>query len=657
MAATVNAEPDIELVRKYEQSALDVNDKFRSANTPSTASSIILDFSEPVLVNDEITTSAILHEQSDIDPWPWSSVDITGSPKLSRLFAALAIHYPPDVEPMSLYDAIPTEERLKDDNFISASELRRISPNHDQNCWSDNTQTHGTVTKCTPSQTSQDPRSQPVSSAGSYILLNRGTKVKPSPFDELYPFPSSQEEPYPFPTPNTLNPQYIINSKVATHNINYLQEQANHYGNTLAKLERMLPEDDTKIVDLKERLGGTHFDLGQYPVAAKWWNQVISARSRKEGPDSVRVLAPSIQLMKALFNTGKIDEAQRLHQQIHPIIIQNVKMDSVLILETLYLMAFFLEARSLYTEADQIWRQQLQIGLTTRGPKHPATLKIMDRMAGTLVHRESTKEEHHVIRKQEAEISQHLLWVSLQLHRDAEPGVEPISGENRTMEKYIIRNITPVADLVRALRVSGRYDESEQLARSVLDRLKAFLGRDHPATLNFAAELGVTLRENNKLDESERMLQETLRLRSKRLGERHIGTLNSMDELASTLVRSGKLQEASRLLEEVMLIRLEDWGPTFIDTIKNCKSLQECCIMQGELGVALRHCEDMIDLIRKSKGDDYPTIAEVQEWIQNINDLASRNVQEWEAYDTFTDFTQDIASRDRNEHPDIYVAD
>ena len=524
------------------------------------------------------------NSKSSVDSWPWSSVDVPGSPKLSRLFAALSLQFPAEVDPLDLSDMSEEFTNSNSEIYISGSELESMSQG----------------------------RSQPLNQTLIDVRV-----TTPSPFNELYPFPSADDSISVF-SATTKNPQYVINISVSTHNHKFLQAQAGHY-KKLIQLERNFSEENPKTIDLKERLGGTYFDLGKYEKAVNCWREVVVARDRIYGPGSLRSLAASIQIIKGLFNLGKWAEAEDIHQQVYPIVLQNAAIESVLVLETLYTLALLLGAAGKNMEANRIWRQQLQIGLSSRGPKHPMTLKIMDRMSATITH-SNLRTKDRVAQKQEAEVAEHLLRVSLQLHREAEPGTEPIAGQNRVVEKYIIRNITSVADLVRVLRQTAKYDESAKLAQGVLDRLRAFLGEEHPSTLNFATELGITLREQGKMQESEKLLGETLQLRSKVLGERHVGTLDSMYELARTLQSGGSFQDSSMMFKDCMRIRLEDWDPADENTFLVCEALSECYEQQGLYEDALGLCRDLIERIRTSKGDDHPAIADVEELIQDTKD-------------------------------------
>ena len=547
-------------------------------------------------------------QESLLDSWPWAYVDVPGSPKLSRLFAALSLQCPAEGDPLDLSDMSEKVENSNPRHYISGSELEAMSP-------------------------------------GSRQISNQaifGVSIAtPSPFNELYPFPPAEDSNSIF-SAAAKNPQYVINISVSTHNHKYLQAQVDHY-EKIIQLERNLSEDNPKIIDLKERLGGTYFDLGRYEIAVNCWREVVVARDRFYGPGSLRSLAASIQIIKGLFNLGKWAEAEDIHQKIFPIVLQNASTESVLVLETLYTLALLLGAAGQNEEANKVWRQQLQIGLSSRGPKHPMTLKIMDRMSDTISH-SNLRTKNRSAQKQEAEVAEHLLRVSLQLHREAEPGTEPIVGQNRVVEKYIIRNITPVADLVRVLRQTSKHDESAKLAQGVLDRLRAFLGEEHPSTLNLATELGITLREQGKLEESETLLGETLQLRSKVLGERHVGTLDSMYEFAMTLQARSDFHESSKMLRDCMRIRFEDWDPADECTVLVCEALSECYEQQGYYEEALSIYRDLIARIRGIKGDSHPAIAEVEEMIRDTNNRY-RNFQKlWDVDSIYTEPLLKISS-------------
>lgn len=112
------------------------------------------------------------------DSWPWSSIDVTGSAQLSRLFDALQIYCSP-VNSLSLMDTLVYEATDGNQEFVSGSELHVVP-------LISNLQIEIQAPNAANVRNTKDTFGIPFLAA-QHVL-------PPSPFNELYPFPSPAQE-------------------------------------------------------------------------------------------------------------------------------------------------------------------------------------------------------------------------------------------------------------------------------------------------------------------------------------------------------------------------------------------------------------------------------------------------------------------------------
>ena len=78
-----------------------------------------------------------------------------------------------------------------------------------------------------------------------------------------------------------------------------------------------------------------------------------------------------------------------------------------------------------------------------------------------------------------------------------------------------------------------QHSEAESLMRTVLEKRRAVLGKEHPATLEALSDIGVLYRRMGKHDAALPLLQQALSARRQLLGDDHPDTLQSMQYLGA----------------------------------------------------------------------------------------------------------------------------
>ena len=96
------------------------------------------------------------------------------------------------------------------------------------------------------------------------------------------------------------------------------------------------------------------------------------------------------------------------------------------------------------------------------------------------------------------------------------------------------------------------FQQSEKLAREVLEADSRIHGREHPETLSSMNELAWALTYQGKFEEARTLAQQALALQQRVLGREHPATLTTQDTLAKALEGLGHWAEARALREEVL---------------------------------------------------------------------------------------------------------
>lgn len=111
--------------------------------------------------------------------------------------------------------------------------------------------------------------------------------------------------------------------------------------------------------------------------------------------------------------------------------------------------------------------------------------------------------------------------------------------------------LTAWHNLVRAVRRMGEFESSRDVGQDAWEYGQAFVGADHPKTLQTGCALSIALRRvsDATLEEALSTAHQIYDMTQKRLGERHIDTVGAMINLSNAMRVNGQLTEAVELAE------------------------------------------------------------------------------------------------------------
>ncbi|MGY3334585.1 tRNA A-37 threonylcarbamoyl transferase component Bud32/tetratricopeptide (TPR) repeat protein [Streptomyces filamentosus] len=199
----------------------------------------------------------------------------------------------------------------------------------------------------------------------------------------------------------------------------------------------------------------------------------------------------------------------------------------------------------------------------------------------------------------------------------------------------------------------GRWDEAEQLHRSVAADRSRVLGPDHPDTLTSAYETAFALGRLGRTAEALEAFERVAEVRGRVLGPEHPDTLAARQERAYTLGRLGRHAEAHALYADVLAVRERTAGPEHPDTLRCRHNLAYTLARLGRLEESYRTALAVADTRTRLLGADHPdTLVTRHELAHTLGRLGRAE----EALDQYRAVAEGRAASLGPDHPDTLAA-
>eukprot|EP00435_Cladocopium_sp_Y103_P063374 s1011_g25.t1 len=211
-------------------------------------------------------------------------------------------------------------------------------------------------------------------------------------------------------------------------------------------------------------------------------------------------------------------------------------------LQALSRLAWVLEERGAFAEAEPLRRGDLEATERLRGPEHRRTLIAVNNLARVL---------KHLGRPSEAE----------PLYRRALAGCEAQHGADHQHTLSSMNNLAVLLDQ------QGKLDEAEELHRRALGGRAAQLGAHHPDTLQSISSLALVVKKQSRYREAEELHRRALAGREAQLGAHHPDTLQSISNLALVVKKQSRYAEAEGLLRRALKGGESQLGPQHPTTL------------------------------------------------------------------------------------------
>ncbi len=231
-------------------------------------------------------------------------------------------------------------------------------------------------------------------------------------------------------------------------------------------------------------------------------------------------------------------------------------------------IALFQDGR--YSEAENLQKQTLASLRRVLGPEHPDTLKSMNTLA-VLLMAEGRYPEAEALARQAVDLRRRILGPE---HPDT---------------------LKSLHNLALATRAQHRYPEAEVLFRQVVEIERRTLGPDHPLTLKTADNLITILDAEGHYADAEQLSLQSLEAERRVLGPDHPDTLHSMMGLGIILLHMGQYQKAEEQFREVRAVQSRVLGPDHPDTAASSYNLACVAVREGKFDAALSFLRAALD--------------------------------------------------------------
>jgi tetratricopeptide (TPR) repeat protein len=532
------------------------------------------------------------HEATSRDnrPLPSAFVEVIGSPKLSRLFAALKVECSEEEIPTFwLGQTFKSASGQVESPCISKDELERLShrlesggdPQDGPQELQNPTVSRSIIRNSSTSKSKANPLKYPHL---DFLLSQRDDEIQlsPSPFNELYVFPTQYSQQY------DCNP--ATKSLTASELNDLLSwDEKNHR-------DPLCHEQDQDIIFAMEEQAYSCFEEKNFSGAEYWFRRVLSARKGTEGGNTAKILATALNIIMAIQKSGGIMAARNWHKEIHRTISSHFSPTHWLVLESLRVREVNLWLSEESNEEESLSREILQAILVSFGPKHKKTVGQLEYLATAIMGQGRFAE------------AEKLFMITLQLCRN----VPQVSFD-------IVD--TTIGNLAEVLFRKGQTEPALQWTICRAERADKCLGEDDPRAIGTRRHLAECLRAVGRIEESENIFHVTIRSLVRVLGERHQDTLRCMFYYGHTLCSEGRHSEAAIWLTKSLEGSLESFGPEDRITLHSCYWLVLCLETQGKFDEALQLCERYLQELEPREGitDQHKHIIKVRAWMDEIS--------------------------------------
>ena len=334
--------------------------------------------------------------------------------------------------------------------------------------------------------------------------------------------------------------------------------------------------------------------------------------------------------------------------------------------QMLSVMATVYQKLGLYTRAERLLSEALDLRRHVLGAEHLDTLKLKDQL-GLLLHqqgryseaekldRELLQAEHRVLGAEHRETlatQGNLFWALDAQGRFAE--AEKLGRTTVDVQRRVLGNEDP--DTLMSMRRLGsvlgsadHFQEAEALTRQIVEIRKRVSGPEHPETLLAMSDLGWVLINEERPAEGEEVLRETLEIQRRVLGSDHQNSVSTMSALAVALQHEHRLDEAEGLYREAIDTSRRVLGPEHPGTLMEMGNLATVFQDRGQYREAEKMQREVLAIRRRVLGPDHPDTALA---LFNIADLLYHEHRYAETATLYRE-TVDIQRRALGEtHPD-----
>ena len=350
-------------------------------------------------------------------------------------------------------------------------------------------------------------------------------------------------------------------------------------------------DNEMIVMELRDRIGGCQYDIGQYIGAEKMYRATLALKEQVLGKEHPWTLVGANNLAVSLNRQDKYAEAEAIHRATLALREEVLGKEHPSTLTSINNLAESLSHQGKYAEAEAMHRATLELQEEVLGKEQPSTLTSMNNLA-------------------QAVSSQGKSTEAEAMHRATLELKEKVLGKEHSS------TLTSMNNLALALRNQGKYAEADTMLREELLLSQKVSGKEHPSTLTSMNNLAAVLSDQGKYAEAETMHRATLALREEVLGKKHLETLTSMNNLAYVLSYQGKYTEAEAIYRVKLALMEEVLGKEHLETQTSMNELAQALSDQGKYAEAETMHRATLALREEVLGKKHPST------LTSMNNLA-----------------------------------
>ena len=296
-------------------------------------------------------------------------------------------------------------------------------------------------------------------------------------------------------------------------------------------------------------------------------------------------------------------------------------------LNSMDLLASVLNEENREQEAEQLCRETLDARRRVLGPEHRDTLGSMYSLGGILnqegrypeaekVHKELVDKASRALGRDDQLTAQAMHQLAVDLaYQGKLPEAEKVFRDTLDYDTRRYGTDHPEvlrdqSDLAACLQQQEHFGEAEKIYAELIPAERRVLGPDHPRTVLAMGNLALAFTLDGKHAEAEKLFRETLEIKRRVLGPEHRSTTVTMANLAQVVQYEGRYTEAEPIFEEALRIQRRTLGPTHSDTLSTLEGFGELLRSEKRYPEAEKTLREALDSRRRALGDDHPDVAE-----------------------------------------------
>ncbi|MBK8793061.1 MAG: tetratricopeptide repeat protein [Holophaga sp.] len=359
------------------------------------------------------------------------------------------------------------------------------------------------------------------------------------------------------------------------------------------------PEQEAAI---RNTMGRTYLDLGQYPEAVKQLERAVELYRQSLGASHPKTLNTTTQLGEIYRLQGKFTEAEVLCGRVLEISRRALGPEHPGTLNAMQVVADIYYMQSKYPEAQSLYQQVLKVRRRRLGVEHPDTLSSMNTLAANY---------------------------DMQGNY---PEAEALYSQTLTVRRRLLgtehpKTLWSANELAWVYIEMGKYEQAEVLYLHTLETQRRVLGADHPSTLASSNGLGYLYLCQGKYPRAETEWRQALAISRRVHGLEHPNTLSILNNVAEVCDRQGNYTEAAAINAEALDIRSRVLGKEHPDTLSSMCNLAKGHAMQGKYAQAMTLHVQALEISRRVLGPDHPDTLNAMYWLANAISLQGNHAE------------------------------